>query len=88
MSVDPAATTRDRLGSAGIEYPLLADPDLAVIDAYGVRHPDGVGEGRDIARPAIFLIDRQGRIAWRQLTDNYRIRVRPGQILEELAAIP
>ncbi len=59
-----------------------------MIDAYGVRHPDGMETGRDIARPAIFLIDRQGRIVWRDLTDNYRIRVRPGRILEELATIP
>lgn len=86
MSVDEAAVTAEKLASAGIEYPLLADPGFAAIDAYGVRHPEGMGH--DIARPATFLIDRQGKIAWRDLTDNWRVRVRPERVLEQLAAIP
>lgn len=84
MSVDPAETTREKLGSSGIEYPLLADPDLAAIDAYGVRHPAGGMDGGDIARPATFLIDPEGRIIWRELTDNWRVRLRPERLLEQL----
>lgn len=86
MSVYPAEVTAEKLASAGIEYPLLADPDLVAIDAYGVRHPGGMGH--DIARPATFLIDRRGRIAWRDLTDNWRVRLRPERVLEQLAATP
>ncbi len=85
VSVDPDATTREKLGTAGIEYSLLADPDLSTIDAYGVRHPAGGMGGLDIARPATFLIDGQGRIVWRELTDNWRIRLRPERLLEQLA---
>ncbi len=85
MSVDSVATTRDKMAAAGIEYPLLADPDLTAIDAYGVRHPEGMIT--DIARPATFLIDRQGRVAWRDLTDNWRVRVRPERVLEQVKAI-
>ena len=88
MSVDPTDATRDKLGSAGIEYHLLADPDLSTIDAYGVRHPGGDMQGGDIARPATFVIDRQGRVVWRELTDNWRIRLRPERLLEQLAAVP
>ncbi len=84
MSIDAPAVTRDKL--EGIDYPLLADPDLAAIDAYGVRHPEGMGH--DIARPATFLVDRQGRVAWRDLTDNWRVRVRPERVLEQVKAIP
>jgi peroxiredoxin len=57
------------------------------IDAFGVRHAGGGIEG-DIARPAVFLIDREGRIVWRELTENWRVRVRPETVLEHLAAIP
>ncbi len=88
MSVDPAAVTRDNLGSAGIGFPLLADPDLEAVDAYGVRHPSGGMGGHDIARPATFLIDRGGRIVWRELTDNWRIRLRPERLLEQLVKNP
>ena len=85
MSVDAAEATRDKL-SGDIGYLLLADPELAAIDAYGVRHPGGMGH--DIARPATFLIDREGRVVWRDLTDNWRVRVRPERVLEQLKAIP
>ncbi len=82
VSVDPAETTRDKLGGLGLSFPLLADPQMEVIDAYGVRHPGGMGT--DIARPATFLIDESGRIVWRDLTENWRVRVRPERILEQL----
>ena len=86
MSIDAPEVTRDKLASLGLEYPLLADPDFQAIDAFGVRHPEGMGH--DIARPATFLIDRRGRVVWRDLTDNWRVRVRSERVLEQLAAIP
>jgi peroxiredoxin len=87
VSVDPAGRSLDLAKAAGLSYPLLSDPGLEVIDAYGVRHEDGGLEG-DIARPAVFILDRQGNIVWRDLTDNWRIRVRPERILAELGKVP
>jgi len=65
-------------------FPVLSDPALKVIDTYGLRHPGAGPEGRDIARPASFLIDTEGIIRWRDLTNNYRIRPHPDVILAEL----
>lgn len=87
ISVDPPEDSRPIVESYGLTFPLLSDPDLRVIDAYGLRHPDGGLDG-DIARPAVFVLDREGRIAWRDLTDNWRVRVRPERLLDELRAIP
>ena len=87
VSVDPAEVTREKLASAGLDFPLLADPDFEAIDAFGLRHVDAGPEG-DLARPATFLIDAEGRIAWRDLTENYRVRPRPRQVVDQLAAIP
>ena len=69
----------------GVSFPLLSDPGLQLIDAYGVRH--GQGRGRDagnIARPAIFIV-RDGKVAWRTLTDNWRIRPGSDALLAVLA---
>ncbi len=68
----------------GLEFPLLSDPDRRVVDLYGVRHPSGSPEGGDIARPATFLLDSKGVVRWRDFTDNWRIRVRPGRVIEQL----
>jgi len=38
--------------------------------------------GKDIARPAEFLIDSSGTVRWINLTENYWIRARPEQVLE------
>lgn len=87
ISVDPAEESRKIVEANGLEFRLLSDPDLRVIDQFGVRHPDGGLDG-DVARPAAFILDREGRVVWRDFTANWRVRVRPEHILEQLAAIP
>lgn len=88
ISVDPAEVTRERLGSVGLEFPLLADPELQVIDSFGMRHSAGGMGGIDIARSGVFLIDGTGSVVWRELTDNYRVRLRPERLLKQIAALP
>lgn len=87
ISVDPVDVNNKLATDLKLDYPVLSDPDLKAIDAFGVRHPGG-GYGKDIARPATFVVDRKGVVRWRDLTENYRIRVRPERILDELARIP
>jgi len=86
VSVDPPEKSRELAEAYHLGFPLLSDPRLELIDAFGVRHPGGGLDG-DIARPATFLLDREGRVVWRDLTDNWRIRVRPERLLEELRRI-
>jgi len=88
ISSDPSPGTQESLGQAGIEFHLLGDPNLNAIKSYGVLHPgNGIG-GTDIARPATFLIDEQGRVIWRELTDNWRIRLNPQKLIDQLAISP
>lgn len=68
----------------GISFPVLSDKELKVIDAYGLRHKGASIKGTDIARPAVFIVDEAGKIKWRFLTDNWRVRVSPEDILREL----
>jgi peroxiredoxin len=87
VCVDPVENNKEVSDAYGLEYAVLSDPDLSVIDAYGVRHPGGYIDG-DIARPATFIIDRGGGIVWRDVTENWRVRVRPEQLLDQLATLP
>ena len=50
---------------------------LAVIDAWGLRHEGGNPFGGDISRPAVFVLDEDGRILWRAFTENWRVRPTP-----------
>ncbi len=76
----PADSQKLRL-SRGYTFPLLSDPKAETIRQYGVLHPKGGEDGKDIARPAEFLVDAAGTIRWVNLTDDIRVRARPESVL-------
>lgn len=88
ISVESTDENQRLAESAGIEFALLSDPAAKVVTAFGLLHRGASMEGGDIARPAVFIIDRQGKVAWRSLTDNWRVRVRPETIVSELEKLP
>lgn len=74
-------------GDLELDFRVLSDPELTAIDAFGLRHAGG-GPWGDIARPATFVIDPQGNVVWRDLTENWRVRPRPDELLAVLASNP
>jgi peroxiredoxin len=82
ISVDTPEQSRDLSKKAGYTFPLLSDAGTATIRRYDLVHKDAVEKGHDIARPAEFLIDRDGIVRWRNLTENFRVRARPEQMLD------
>jgi peroxiredoxin len=83
ISVDGVEQNKKVADAYSPDVLVLSDPGLTAIDAYGVRHVGGGMDG-DIARPATFIVDREGNIAWRDLTENWRIRPRPDDLLDRL----
>lgn len=82
ISVDAPEVSRRMREQAGYTYTFLSDPQAEVIRLYDLVH-NGAGEGgRDIARPAEFLVDSSGTVRWVNLTENYWIRARPEQFIE------
>jgi peroxiredoxin len=87
ISVDSHDESRRLCQSRGYTFPFLSDPDAVAIRAYGVLHPHGGEEGRDIARPAEFLVDSSGTIRWENLTESVLTRLRPEKVLHVLDGI-
>jgi peroxiredoxin len=77
--VDPPATTREHLTKMGWTYSFLADPKAETVRRYDLLHTD---QGQPMARPAEFLIDPAGTVRWVNLTEDYRVRARPDQVIE------
>jgi peroxiredoxin len=89
ISVDAPEDSRKIVEAYDLSYPVLSDTDASVIRAFGVEHPRGNPiDDSDIARPATIIIDREGRVVWRHLPDNWRIRPRPAELLDVLESIP
>jgi len=62
-------------GKGAVNFPLLADPQHQVIDAYGLHDPAYDGQKVDgIPHPAIYVIDTTGRVVWATVERDYRQR--------------
>lgn len=80
--MDSPEESRDLCQKAGYTFPFLSDPNLDAITHYDLVHKGQGENGRDISRPAEFLVDSSGTVRWRLLTENYWVRARPETILE------
>jgi peroxiredoxin len=87
ISVDAPEVSRDMREKAGYTYTFLSDPQAEVIRRYDLVHAGAGEQGRDIARPAEFLVDSSGTVRWVNLTENYWVRARPEQFLEAAEAL-
>jgi peroxiredoxin len=75
-----AGNSRDKINNA---YPVLSDEDLVTINAYNVlQAPANI-----FARPATFIINEDGKIAWSDVGERFGHRTRSTQIIEGLNSI-
>lgn len=66
--------------AVGATYPILADPQHQVAEAYGVFNV----LGDQLAAPAVFVIDRDGRVRWSYIGQSSEDRPSIGEVLEQL----
>jgi len=62
-------------GKGAVTFPILSDPEHKIIDAYGLRDPAYEGQRVDgIPHPAVYVIDKQGKVAWAKIESDYKQR--------------
>ena len=64
-------------------FPLLADVDHKVIDRYGILNPEPFN-GIIVPHPAVYVIDRSGKVTWKFQNTDARIRAENDDILNAL----
>ena len=83
ISVDtPDETRKYMLQQAGYSFTFLSDPKLETIRRYDLVHLEELASGKDISRPAEFLLDTSGTVRWRMVTENFFVIAQPEQVLE------
>jgi len=85
--VDAPDVTKSLCQRRGYTYTFLSDPNAEVIRRYDVLHPGAGMKGHDIARPAEFLVDSSGTVRWVNLTNDFRVRARPEQMIQAMKAL-
>ena len=76
------------LQKAGYTFTFLSDSKLETIGRYDLVHAKELASGKNIARPAEFLIDPSGTVRWRMVTGNFFVIARPEQVLEAAKTLP
>ena len=87
VSVDPPEVSRRLRDRLEVQFTFLADTESALLDALGIRHHGGSGDGNDIALPTAVLVDGDGIIRWIYQSDTLSERARPEQIFAAIAAM-
>jgi peroxiredoxin len=87
LVVDSVETNATLARDAEIGFPVLSDPDLHVIDAYGLRHV-AAHEQQDVSHSASVLVDGDGIVRWVFVTRNVRVRPLPSDVLAAIDALP
>ena len=82
ISVDSPQESEKLRQETGYSFTFLSDPNADAIRRYDLVHAGAGENGRDIARPAEFLVDSSGTVRWVNMTENYWVRARPAQIVE------
>ena len=60
---------------------MLSDPKHQVIDSYGLRDPRYEGkQGQGIPYPAVYVIDKAGKVVWARIDKDYTKRPRNEEI--------
>jgi peroxiredoxin len=81
ISVDAPAESKEFAqkisadGKGNVSFPILSDTGHRVIDAYGIRDPAYNGQKFEgIPHPSIYIIDKDGRVAWARVETDYKER--------------
>ena len=94
ISIDPPEVSKkfaEKIaadGKGAIDFPLLSDPGHKIIDLYGLLDPSYQGQDvYGIPHPAVYVIDKSGRVSWVKIESNYRERPVNAEIRSALDAL-
>ena len=74
ISPDPASDSQDLAERFDQPYLFLSDTTLRVTDQYGIRR------NKKLPHPAVILIDKQGKVAWFYVGEDYKQRPSASQL--------
>jgi peroxiredoxin len=70
VSVDTPFSLNEFRANNDLGFDLVSDTDKEVIDAFGVRDPDFADFGYAAAKRSVFVLDDEGTVTYRWVTDD------------------
>lgn len=85
IDVDDPAQHAAMVLKLDLPFPYLSDPDRSMaIEPFGVANPD---DARELAYPAMVLVDRDGEERWRWVSRDYADRIDEDEVIERVEAL-
>ena len=84
ISYDSQAILKDFAERYKIEFPLLADPNSAIIRSFNVLNTEATGMTKGMAYPGFFFIDASGTIREKYFTVKYTDRLTANNVIAKL----
>lgn len=84
LSVDDVEGITKMRNAAEATFDFLSDPEGQALDALDMRHITGGIDGGDIAQSATFLLSPDAKVLWQHVSENYRVRPDPEDILKTI----
>ncbi|MBA2260473.1 MAG: peroxiredoxin family protein, partial [Acidobacteria bacterium] len=90
ISYDPPETLKQFAQSRQITFPLISDPDSAIIRRFGLLNEQQDRQSRTygVPHPGTFIVDRKGVVSARFFEDAYQERYTAATILATRGAAP
>ena len=82
LSADWPEIARGTVAQLGLTFPVLSDSSRKRIIAWDVLHP-----GQGIAKPSLFVLDRDGKVRWKYIGDSAADRPDIEEVLKQLRKI-
>ncbi|KIG16665.1 hypothetical protein DB30_04284 [Enhygromyxa salina] len=79
--MDPLESSQELAAKLELGFPVLSDPNREIVKGFGIDDP-----ANEVSWPAVYVIDRSGKIAWRAFLETYKERPPPDEILAAIDA--
>lgn len=89
LSYDPPAVLAKFAGAQGLGYTFLSDEKSRVIDLLGLRDPEyGAGSfAEGVPKASTLVIDAKGKLLWKAVATDYKVRPQNAAILKAVDSI-
>lgn len=87
ISVDLPYTLKHFKQEKGLTFPVLSDFDRAAIEAYGVVDRNFGGYTSGVAQRSVFIVDPDGRISWKWVSDAQSDHPEYDEVLQAAGAV-
>ncbi|PSN84208.1 peroxiredoxin [Candidatus Marsarchaeota G2 archaeon ECH_B_SAG-F08] len=89
ISVDPPFSNKAFKEQYKLNFPILSDYNREAVKAYGVAHNDFANlKGYTAAKRSVFILDKDGIIRYKWVSDDPRVEPNYDEILEQLKKLP